>query len=114
MMNYFNPYYMAYPTMNTISKPSLFKGIFSNINFSSILSGTSKTLNVVNQAIPLIKQAGPIMKNAKTMFRVMNEFKKADSVKTTSTNIVPQTQPSNSVKEEVRRIPQNTGPTFFL
>ena len=28
------------------------------------------------QGIPLIKQARPIIKNAKTMFKVMNEFKK--------------------------------------
>ena len=113
-MNYYNPYYMAYPTMNAVAKPGLFKSLLGNINLSSILSGTSKTLNVVNQAIPLVRQAGPIMKNAKTMFRVMNEFKKVDSP-TTTTQVAPSNQPStvsNVPKEEVRS--SNSGPTFFL
>ena len=64
-MNYFDPYYMAFPTVNTIPKTSFIKNLFGNINFSSILSGTSKTLNIVNQTIPIVKQAGPIIKMLK-------------------------------------------------
>jgi hypothetical protein len=110
-MNYYNPYYMAYPAMSA-ARPGLFRGLLSNINFSSILSGTSKTLNVVNQAIPLVKQAGPIMKNAKTMFRVMNEFKKVDSPSKTNKAVVEKNQPSDALKEEIRTT--TSGPTFFL
>lgn len=109
-MNYFNPYYMSYPTMSAAPKAGLLKSLFGNINFSSILSGTSKTLNVVNQAIPIVKQAGPIMKNAKTMFRVMNEFKKVDNpVKNEIKN-------TNEVKvDNIEKPPVKTsGPTFFL
>ena len=74
-MNYY-PYIPVMPT-----RPSLF-GIFKGFNFGSILSGTQKALNLANQAIPLIKQVSPVFKNAKTMFRVMNEFRKTDTVST--------------------------------
>ncbi len=78
-MNYYNPYFMSYPYLQMAPRMGLFQRIFGNLNFGSILSGTQKTLNIVNQGIPLIKQAKPIIKNVKTMFRVMNEFKKVDT-----------------------------------
>lgn len=113
-MNYFNPYYMAYPTVATAPKTGLLKSLFGGINLQSILSGTSKTLNVVNQALPLVRQAGPMMRNAKTMFRVMNEFKRVDSptsTKATKTNEIR----INEKKEESKTIPpKQNGPTFFL
>jgi hypothetical protein len=114
-MNYFNPYYMAYPTASVAPKAGIFKSLFGNLNLSTILSGTSKTLNVVNQAIPLVRQAGPMMKNARTMFRVMNEFKKVETPNPNK-NTVPATPIPN---QEVRKITEQTtkkasGPTFFL
>lgn len=86
-MNYYNPYFTSYPyygamsgAMNATSKTGLFSRLFGGgINFSSILSGTQKTLNIANQAIPLIRQMQPMMQNAKTMFKVMNEFKKVET-----------------------------------
>ncbi|MBR2833991.1 MAG: hypothetical protein IKE75_06205 [Bacilli bacterium] len=78
-MNFYNPYYMMYP----VTRPSLFgaiRGSLRNINFSNIINNTQRTLNLVNQAIPLVKQVTPVMKNARTMFRVMNEFKKTESL----------------------------------
>lgn len=102
-MNYYNPYFSMYPYLSSAPKLGLFSRIFgSNFNFGTILSGTQKTLNIVNQTIPLVKQAGPVIKNAKTMFKVMNEFKKTDPV-TTSNN-------SKSIEENIEQI--NT-PTFF-
>ena len=56
-----------YPGQN-ISILSLLK----NIKWSSLLEGTSKTLNVINQAIPVVYQVKPIINNAKTMFKVAN------------------------------------------
>ena len=56
-----------YPGQNT-SILSLLK----NIKWSSILDGTSKTLNVINQAIPVMYQVKPIINNAKTMFKIAN------------------------------------------
>ena len=46
-----------------------FRGSFSLIR---ILSGLSKTLNVVNQVIPMYKKAKPTIENAKNL---INTFK---------------------------------------
>lgn len=111
-MNYYNPYYMM-PVSNMV-RPSLFGSLTRGINWSSILNGAQRTLGVVNQALPLIKQAAPMVRNAKTMFKVMNEFKKIDNPKTTKiekrTNNF--TQKNNLVHEN--NLVSDTGPTFFL
>ena len=73
-MNYYNPYFFNMPNANT----GLLSRIFGNIKLSSILSGTNKALNFVNQTIPVIKQISPMVKNARTMFNVINQFKKVD------------------------------------
>ena len=74
-MNYYLPY-MA-PYIENTAKTGLLSKIFKNgINWSSFLSNTQKTLNIVNQTIPVIKQMGPVINNTKTMFKIMNEFKK--------------------------------------
>lgn len=108
-MNYYNPYFMPY---TNISSPST--GLFTkllggkSLNLSSILSGTGKVVNFANQAIPLVKQISPVVQNAKTMFRVMNEFKKVD-IQTDSKNEVIEEK-----KEAVSTTSNNVGPTFFL
>lgn len=99
-MNYYNPYFNTYPYYQVPPRIGLFQRLFGgNINFSSILSGTQKTLNIVNQGIPLIKQVRPIMQNAKTMFKVMNEFKKVDT--------------PSVVSNETPVIINTNNPTFF-
>lgn len=47
----------------------------SGISLGGILTNTQKTLNVVNQAIPIIKQTGPMLNNMKTMFKLASAFK---------------------------------------
>ena len=86
------------------SAPSL----FSKLSLSSIISGTSKTLNLVNQAIPVVKQVSPMMKNLKTMFNVMNEFKKTELPEQTK-EIEPIINTQN-----VRTSTNDEGPTFFI
>ena len=93
-MNFYNPYYMPY----TYTSRGLLGGLFRGINFTSILNGAQRTLNVVNQAIPVFKEISPIIKNAKTMFRVVNEFNKSDK--------------SNSNIKEINSN-YSDGPTFF-
>lgn len=118
-MNYY-PYFnnMPYMTAAPVAKSGIFKSLFGGLNLSSIINGTQKTLGIVNQAIPLIKQAGPVLNNAKTMFRVMNEFKKVDFNKS-DTNINTNNNPvkNNSTPESANLIKtpnfQNNGPTFF-
>lgn len=52
-------------------------GLFSKLNFSSILTNTSKILNLANQAIPLYHQAKPIISNIRTLSRIGKEFTNA-------------------------------------
>ena len=105
-MNY-NPYtFMPY---TSVPKAGLLSSLFGGGNFkwSSILGGTQKVLNIANQAIPIIKQVSPIMRNAKTMFKVMNEFKKVETPSNVSTN-------TNQNVSNVQNTIESVGPTFFL
>ena len=107
-MNFYNPYLYSLPAATSAST-----GLLSKLSFGSILNGTTKALNFVNQAIPVVKQISPIMKNAKTMFRVMNEFKKNDTSVNNTIN-------SNKVIEPIDegastpKLPTSNGPTFFV
>ena len=94
-MFYYNPYYMPY----TYASKGIFSNIFKGINFTSILNGASKTLNVVNQAIPVFKEISPMIKNTKTMFRIVNEFNKEET-------------PKANVEKNAKQS-YNEGPTFF-
>lgn len=107
-MNYYNPYFLNYPYFNSPQKIGLFSKLFgNNISFGGILSGTQKTLNIVNQAIPIIKQASPIINNAKTMFKVMNEFKKVETPVSTNDEI------ANEITN-IQPTYNENNPTFFV
>lgn len=45
------------------------------INWGGLITNASKTLNVVNQAIPLVRQVGPMVNNMKSMLRIASVFK---------------------------------------
>lgn len=111
-MNYY-PYFNGLPYMTAapVARAGLFRNLFRGINFSSILSGTQKTLGIVNQAIPLVKQAKPILNNAKTMFHVMNEFKKVDTP--TPVEEVPKTEVVKEMTTNTVNSNVNNGITFF-
>ena len=68
------------------------------INWSNILTNTQKTLNVINQAIPVYYQIKPIYNNAKTMFRMVNAIKSEDITEK---------------KEDIKKNTDST-PVFFL
>ena len=103
---YNNPYlynnffpYQNFPN-NSLSKKGILN-IFNGrkINWSSLLNNTQKTLNVINQAIPVYYQVKPIYNNAKTMFRMIGAL--------------------NSTKDETSPIDNNkkntsNGPVFFV
>lgn len=114
-MNYY-PYFNGFPysTVTPVAKTSFLKGIFGNLNFSSIINGTQKTLGIVNQALPLIRQAKPVLNNAKTMFKVMNEFKKTETP-IINENVNTDTTISNNNQTTTIKTPtyQNNGPVFF-
>jgi len=114
-MNYY-PYFNGMPYLSSMpsTKPGIFKSLFGNLKFSSILNGTQKTLGIVNQALPLIKQAGPVINNAKTMFKVMNEFKKNEPI---VDNKIVKTIENAETKVQNKTIEtpsyKTNGPVFF-
>ena len=101
---YNNPMYYNsfFPYQNNLSEGSFLKRGFSfkKINWSNLLNTTQKTLNVINQAIPVYYQVKPIWGNAKTMFRMVNAIKN-DNNETINT------------KEEIKK-ETSEGPVFFL
>lgn len=119
-MNYYNPYFYTMPTATVAPRVGLFSRLFGStgITFGGIVNGTQKFLNIANQAIPLVKQVKPIVGNAKTMFKVMNEFKRVQPTKKEnknseikSNNIVNKND-DNGVNDNINII-QSNGPTFF-
>ena len=56
-------------------------------NWSGLLSGANKTLNVVNQTIPLVRQAGPMINNMKSMLRLAKVFGNETTNNNRSNNI---------------------------
>lgn len=50
-------------------------GGLRSFNWQGLLTNTSKTLNVINQAIPIVKQVGPMYNNMKSMLRIASLFK---------------------------------------
>lgn len=115
-MNYYNPYFSMIPFNYTPTlinnSPRFFSRIFNSGSLSSIINGTKKTLDIVNQTIPLVKQVSPVVRNARTMFKVMSEFKRADSpgIVANSKQTSNQEKPVINSKEKVN----TNGPTFFL
>lgn len=73
MYNQFNPYQMPGTGLSALKR----------VNWSNILNNTQKTLNVINQAIPIIYQVKPLVSNARTLFRI------ADAVNEPETNNIP-------------------------
>lgn len=51
------------------------------VNWGSLITNTSKTLNVVNQTIPLVRQVGPMMNNMKSLLRIASIFKDETDIK---------------------------------
>ena len=122
-MNYYMPYFNMYPSMissvaptATASKGLLARFFGKGLNWGSILNTTQKTLSLVNQAIPVIKQVSPVMKNAKTIFKVMNEFKRIDSPSVPNNIQDKNIEINNSTtsKTENTSINFDGTPTFFI
>lgn len=119
-MNY-NPYYFSPFIAQAPARTGIFRGIIGGakaINWSGILNGTQKALNIANQAIPVIKQVSPMMQNAKTMFKVMNEFKKVDTTKENPSidfsTTINDTNKNNDIEIDTVNSINSEGPTFFI
>ena len=91
--------------MYPYSNPSVIaKGLsfFKTFKWGEFLDGTSKTLGVINQAIPIVSQVKPIMNNAKTLFKIANIIN----------------TPTNNNQENISNIKENTNtnnsPIFYI
>ena len=126
-MNYYNPYFYSMPTAISAPKVGLLSRLTggSGLTFGTILNGTQRALNFANQAIPLVKQVRPMIGNAKTMFKVMNEFKRTEKPnqnkslnnnENKNTNYTDQDNNINNEYTEVENIniSNSDGPTFFI
>lgn len=100
-----NPALMPLRTIAPVAKKT--------INWASLLTNTQKTLNIVNQAIPIVYQVKPIVKNAKTMFRVASEFTKSgnNNLNNTSISDVSTNQINNKNNEYIY---DENQPSFFI
>lgn len=109
-MNYYMPFSNFSPYINEPIKTGLLNKIFKNgFNWTSMLTNTQKTLNIINQTIPVIKQIKPVIDNTKTMFKVMNEFKKIETPTTKQDEVIKE---KTTIKQEP--IIQENNPTFFI
>ena len=94
----FIPYQAGFNNNNFLNKGLL---NFKKINWSNLLNNTQKTLNVINQAIPVYYQVKPIWGNAKTMFRMIDALKNDNN---TTNTILNSKEEKNTSK----------GPVFFI
>ena len=86
----------------------------STFTFTGLLNGASKTLGVINQAIPVFYQIKPIINNAKTMYRVAKEINSNDR-KNNNTSI---NNSNNSYDASSNNVSNNSDdinkPNFFI
>lgn len=119
-MNFYNPYMSMYPASMAMSNPGLLgrlAGAKGGFNWGSLLSGTQKVLGIANQAIPMVKQISPVVRNAKTMFKVMNEFKKVDTPNTNNNNLNINNDNSLRKEDSIEKTTtsyQESNPVFFI
>lgn len=57
-----------------------------SIDIPAFLDGTSKTLNVINQAIPVFYQVKPLLSNVGTIFKISNALNDDNNTSTNDTN----------------------------
>ena len=125
-MNYYNPYFYSMPnSMVNTGNVGLFSRLLGgrSITLGGILNGTQRALSFANQAIPLVKQIRPMVGNAKTMFKVMNEFKRTENpkqnvrVNNVQNNLNNNVNNNENLKETIQNntyISNDEGPTFFI
>lgn len=117
---------MASSPMVKASSGLFSKCLLKGASWSSFLTTAGKTLNVINQAIPVFYQVRPIIHNAKTMFRVLGAVKTSDKKQNNSTSIQTESTMNrsqvnssesrsiNTPAQEKTPIKEDNGPTFFL
>lgn len=79
--------------------------INTTLTLPKILNGISKTIGIVNQAIPIYQEAKPLLKNAKNVMSILKLI-----------NDKPNNNVSNNQTKEIKKeaiISPTTSPQFF-
>lgn len=82
----------------------------SSLSLGKILSGISKGLGIVNQAIPIYKEIKPMMSNAKKILEIAKEFNKSSNTKTM--DVTPKKEVTKTVTPSVITN-SSPNPVFF-
>lgn len=99
-------YYSSFPKPHRASLLSKIKGV----NWNHLLDNTSRTLNVIHQAIPLYYQVRPLFKNASTLFKIADIIRTDDREQNFGVS-----GGNTSLREEKKEETiSSSGPTFFL
>lgn len=105
------------------ARGGLFRSL-SAIKWGSVLTNTQKTLNVINQAIPVYYQIKPIWGNLKSFGKIMSAFNEGDTTNLNQPtmqnqkNTIHQIVNNQAIKEEInseeKKESSNNLPTFFI
>lgn len=82
----------------------------SSLSLTKVLSGISKGLGIVNQAIPIYKEIKPMMSNAKKVLEIAKEFNKSSNTKTI--DVTPKKEVTKTVTPSVLTN-ASPNPVFF-
>lgn len=102
------------PNLNNATAINKGASFFSKINWANLLSNTQKTLNVVNQAIPLYYQVKPVFNNIKTISKIGKELNKR--AKNSNNNIENNVnnEKNNIINKNISNTTFVPNPTFFI
>ena len=100
------------PNINQGGLFSRFSNGIKHINWNNLLNNTSRTLGVINQAIPIVKQTAPMLNNMRSLMRVASAFK--DETKSiTKSNIIDNNNQTTK-KEITSANTTDSLPNFFI
>ena len=108
--SYQNPAYYSYLGSGA-PKVSFFSKLKNGVNWGNLLTNTSKTLNLINQAIPIYYQVRPIIKNCSTLFKIADIIKMDEKQ---DDEYDKKCQNVNMEKQKEDRDDSSSGLTFFL
>lgn len=115
------------PTRGSVGLFGRIASSLKSVNWSGLLNGANKTLNVVNQTIPLVRQAGPMLNNMKSMLRVAKLFGSETNSRTNinNNNVNINNKVNNSINDSnnssnndvvstKKEVLDNNYPNFFV
>lgn len=100
-----------YPYQSIGAKHGLFSLFKGKINWGSLLNNTQKTLNIINQAIPVFYQVKPILNNTKTIFKIMGALKEENKISSSNYQYQNKIKTASDLNSSIKN---DNSPNFFL